>query len=113
MDLKEFTRQTLVQIVEGAAEANEALGKHNAFIPDTNMYNKNECYYAVDNDNIQRKVISVDFDVAITATESEGVNGGAGLKVAMLNIGGGAESKTENQTISRIKYTLPLVLAKK
>ena len=114
MDLKEFTKQTLVQIVEGAAEANKALGKYNAFIPDTNMYNKNECYYGVDDDKVQRKVINVDFDVAITATESEGANGGANLKVAsFLNLGGGAESKTENQTISRIKYTLPLVLAKK
>ncbi|MBQ3535189.1 MAG: hypothetical protein IJA57_00355 [Alistipes sp.] len=114
MDLKEFTKQTLVQIVEGAAEANKALGKHNAFIPDTNMYNKNECYYAVDDDKVQRKVISVDFDVAITATESEGANGGASLKVAsLLCLGGETENKTENQTISRVKYTLPLVLAKK
>ena len=114
MDLKEFTKQTLVQIVEGAAEANEALEKHNAFIPDTNLYNKDECYYTVDKEKIKRKVINVDFDVAITATECEGTNGGASLKVAsFLNMGGGAESKTENQTISRIKYTIPLVLAEK
>lgn len=114
MDLKDFTKQTLIQIVEGAAEANEVLGKHNAFIPDTNIYNKDECYYAVDKEKIKRKIVTVDFDVAITATESEEANGGASLKVAsLLCLGGGTENRTENQTISRIKYTLPLVLAKK
>ena len=32
MDLKEFTKQTLIQIVEGAKEANSAISEHNAQI---------------------------------------------------------------------------------
>lgn len=109
MDLKEFTKQTLVQIVEGAAAANAALS-NGAYIPYEAPNNSKGMYIYEDGAN----VIEVDFDVAITATESEGANGGASLKVAsFFNLGGGAESKTENQTISRIKYTLPLVLAKK
>lgn len=112
MDLKEFTKQTLAQIVEGAKEANVELEKINAFIPYTDMGNT-KATYAIDVDKVQRLVINVDFDVAITTTEAENANGGASLKVAsLLNIGGGGETKTENQTVSRIKYTLPLVLAK-
>lgn len=108
MDLKEFTKQTLVQIVEGAAAANAELN-NGAYIPYEAPQNTKRFIYE-DGANI----IDVDFDVAITATECEGTNGGASLKVAsFLNMGGGAESKTENQTISRIKYTIPLVLAKK
>ena len=113
MDLKEFTRQALVQIVEGASEANMELSQLNSFIPYTNFGNSNATYVK-DEDRVSSLVINVDFDVAITATESEGANGSTGLKVAsLLNIGGGIESKIENQTISRIKYTLPLVLSKK
>ena len=37
MDLKEFTKQTLLQIVEGTNEASEAIGGFGAFIPYTNV----------------------------------------------------------------------------
>lgn len=108
MDLKEFTKQTLVQIVDGVAAANAELN-NGAYIPYEAPQNTKRFVYQ-DGANI----IDVDFDVAITATESEGANGGASLKVAsLLSLGGRTENTTENQTISRIKYTLPLVLAKK
>ena len=65
-------------------------------------------------DRCARYVLEVDFDVAITATETEGKNGGANLKVALLiSLDAGAESTVANQIVSRVKYTLPLVLAKK
>ena len=112
MDLKEFTKQTLIQIVEGSEEANRELAFKGAYIPYTNLQNCNKAY-SVDEDRVSRLVIDVDFDVAITASESEGANGGAGLKVVgLFKAGGSVESKTENQTISRIKYSLPLVLVK-
>lgn len=113
MDLKEFTKQALIQIVEGAASANDELAIRGAYIPDSNLHDSNMAS-SIDEERVSRVVINVDFDVAITATESEGANGGCGLKViSFLNIGGSVESKTENQMISRVKYTLPLVLAKK
>ena len=113
MDIKEFTQQALLQIVEGAKEANAELERVNAYIPYTNIGNTKEPY-SIDDEQTARKIINVDFDVAITATETEGSNGGGGLKVAgFFSVGGNAENKVENQTISRVKYTLPLVLAKK
>ena len=113
MDLKEFTKQTLIQIVEGAASANDELANCDSYIPYTNIGNSKSAY-SYDENRVARLIVNIDFDVAITATESESANGGASLKVAsLLNIGGSGENKTENQTISRIKYTLPLVLSKK
>ena len=104
MDLKEFTKQTLVQIVEGAKEANSIIKDLDAQV---HTYNDNGYVKSY-------PITTVDFDVAITATESEGANGGAGLRVAsLMNLGGGIESKTENQTVSRIKYTLSIVLGTK
>ena len=105
MDLKEFTKQALVQIVEGTKEANDVIKQYNA-----NIHNED-----VDsNTGISYSLTNVDFDVAITATEIEGANGGGGIKVmGVFNAGGEIESKTENQTISRVKYTIPLVLGSK
>lgn len=110
MDLKEFTKQTLVQIVEGAHEANNALtGSGARVLTEAPQHASKYIYKSIDE---AINVIDVDFDVAITATETEGSNGGGGLKVAgFFSVGGNAENKVENQTISRVKYSLPLVLA--
>lgn len=107
MDLKEFTKQTLLQIVSGVNEANQELEKLGASIPTYNV--KNSKRYIETNDGC-RDVVDLDFDVAVTASDISGKEGGGGLKVASLNLGGKVESKTENQTISRVKFSLPLVL---
>ena len=113
MDLKEFTRQTLIQIIEGSASVNDELAVRGAYIPYSNLRNSNMTS-SLDEEHVSRVVINVDFDVAITATETEGSNGGGGLNVAgFFSVGGNAENKVENQTISTVKYTLPLVLAKR
>ena len=105
MDLKEFTKQTLVQIVEGVKEANNAIVDNNAHIHTRNNNGEFGISYPITN---------VDFDVAITATETEGTNGCGGIKVmGVFNAGGNIENKIENQTISRIKYTIQLVLGAK
>ena len=58
MDLKEFTKQTLAQIVEGAKEANVELEKINAFIPYTDMGNT-KATYAIDVDKVQEGITSL------------------------------------------------------
>jgi hypothetical protein len=104
MDLKEFTKQALVQIVEGTKEAD-------AIIKESNAHIHLECE---DFTGTSYPLTNVDFDVAITATETEGANGGGGIKVmGVFNAGGEIKSRTENQTVSRVKYTIPLVLGSK
>ena len=112
MDLKEFTKETLLQIVQGVNEANSELEQQNAYIPNRTV--KTETRVFVDNERYQADVIEVDFDVAVTATESEGTRGGGGIKVAQIIHGGiEASSNSENQSISRVKYKIPLVLEAK
>lgn len=109
MDIKEFTTQTLVQIVKGANEADSQLQKIGGYIPKNGLASNGDYRYV--RGTVEGNVIDVDFDVAITATESDGKSGGAGIKVVAFNFGGNVESKVESQTISRIKYTIPLVLS--
>lgn len=109
MDLKQFVKETISQVVSGVNEINEELNTT------TGGYVQNKVTYPQPMNGFIRSYIresiDVDFDVAITATESDGKNGSAGIKVAsILNIGGGVDSKTENQIVSRVKFTLPLIL---
>lgn len=113
MDLKEFTTQTLVQIVEGATEANTQLSNKGAFIPSENYSTDRGYAMAYDKNRKPHFVVDVEFDVAVMATESGEKSGGVGISVMSVNLGGSIGSKVENQTVSRVKYTLPLALSGK
>lgn len=110
MDLKEFTKETLVQIVQGVNEANIELRKHNAYV--TYRILKSEAGNShVDRSHSITNAVNVDFDVAVTTTETDATRGGGGIQVVQF-LRGGIESSNiiENQSNSRIKYSIPLVL---
>lgn len=111
MDLKEFTKETLIQIVQGVKEANDSLEQYGACVPGRTLKSEQNVY--VDKERTYANAFEVDFDVAVTATETDGTKGGGGLRVAQLfQAGIEANRSTENQSISRVKFTLPLVLEK-
>lgn len=113
MDLKEFTTQTLVQIIEGTTEANAQLSSKGAFIPSEDYHSDRSYAVSYDKNNKPHFVVDVEFDVAVMATESGEKSGGVGISVMSVNLGGSIGSKVENQTVSRVKYTLPLALSGK
>ncbi len=102
MDLKLFIKETLIQIIEGIDEARTiegaggiASGRH---VKQLNtapgiMQDANGALYT-----------AIDFDVAVTATDGNEIGGG--LKVAVAGIG--AKKTLENQTVSRVKFTIPM-----
>lgn len=108
MDLKEFTKETLIQIVQGVEEANAELAEKHAHV--TSHAVKNSSGGILIEENFTNAV-EVEFDVAVTATETNDAKGGGGIKVAQIIHGGIETSKsTENQSISRVRFSLPLVL---
>lgn len=110
MDLKEFTKETLLQIVQGVNEANEILTENNAYV--TRDIEKSSTGHSfVDRQGRYTHAINIDFDVAVTATETDEKKGGGGIKVVQFFQAGLETSKSvENQSVSRIKYSIPLVL---
>ena len=110
MDIKEFTKETITQIVNAVREANELISDYGASIP-TDYFQGSRAITSYKDG--EKNIIDVEFDVAVSAVESANVGGGAGIKVAAINIGLGANSQNENSTLSRVKFTLPLVLPEK
>ncbi len=100
MELKEFTKLALLEIVEASKEANAEFGNA-AFIGNKKS---DGSYWRSDPQ-------SVEFDVAVTSTETDGNTGKGKLTVASLfNIGSEISSQSVNQLVSRVKFTIPLVL---
>ena len=94
MELKEFVTKTLVEIIEGVkdaqATAKEARG---AVIP-----------MAAD------PIRTIDFDVALTTSESTKSKGGIGVFLGGAGIGGQKQAAGEAKSFSRIKFSVPIIL---
>ncbi|KKU11764.1 MAG: hypothetical protein UX17_C0068G0008 [Parcubacteria group bacterium GW2011_GWC2_45_7] len=90
MDLENFIKETLVAIKKGVVGANKEFetSVRNSFL----MYSKSA------------DESMINFDVALTVSSEGGVSGGAGIKVAGVNIGGEKNNKNSQEAVSRIKF---------
>ncbi|MEC9407385.1 MAG: hypothetical protein VX549_08920 [Pseudomonadota bacterium] len=114
MELKEFIRESLVQIARGIEESNSQLADSKASVnpPSVKVYSKEaKAYGRVSTQMVDSAALVefVEFDVAVTA--DSGSETGGGLKVSIASIGAGAEGKssTSQSSASRIKFGIPMV----
>ena len=102
MELEEFIRITLVQIMRGVKAAQvdwAATGSGGGVISPA---------WGGPEDHANR-VQEVKFDIAVTAaTKTEG-GGSGGIKVLALDVSGKASRAVENSTVSRIAFSIPIL----
>ena len=110
MNLKDFVKDTLVQIVDGTIEAREDLIKKNA---DVNPIGGNFDQASLGGKqwSFEKGITEmVNFDVALTQEDTTGTKGGIG--VFLGGVGLGTQGKTEALTssLSRIQFRIPILL---
>jgi hypothetical protein len=102
MELEEFVKNSIVQIMKGIQSAQE----------DWNF--KCSGYGVISPawdgpDDFIHRIQEVKFDVAVTAaTKLEG-GGGGGIKVVAFDISGKISHTAENNTVSRISFSVPIL----
>lgn len=108
MNIKDFVETTIVQIVEGVNSANVKLKDLGAIVTskDVRPLREGTTYNTTTGDLVNL----IDFDVAITINEKDTTGGGAGIRIAGINIGGELKNEVNNQSLSRIKFSIPLTL---
>ena len=120
MNLEEFVKITLEQIISGVKKAQESTKLQNKHPSDADLVNP-AIMYSADSvpkgkyfATVQRNLIHfVEFDVAVSADSSTEAKGGFSLKVAGLGgIGVGAGGTEKESTISRVKFNVPIQLPK-
>lgn len=98
MDLSEFVKSSLVQIIRGVSDA----------IAET----QNDPSRAVINPSLERSTHSnpkeVIFDVAVTVQEENGMKGAGGIKVFGAEIGIDGGKKLSNTAVSRLTFSIPV-----
>lgn len=112
MDLKEFIKESLVQIAAGVKESQAAVRDACGYVnPAVRVLPKN-----TDNAHMTylpdgRNVFLVDFDVAVTVSESEKAKGGAKLQVAsFVKLGGNVGGTSSSSATNRLTFKVPLAL---
>ena len=102
MELREFVRETLTAILAGIREAQDVVnpfeGRQGVVNPGWN-----------DTSDMPDHVQSVSFDVAVTASDQSTMGGKGGIKVWAAEIGGQMANQTENSTISRVSFSVPIL----
>ena len=109
MELKEFIRETLVQLIEGVKEAEVMVGEDNGQINPVPWHIGNELKNKNMITETDRLIHMVDFDIAVTATEGSGIKGGVGIFVGGVGIGTKGETNESNVSQNRIKFQVPVV----
>lgn len=112
MELKEFVKAALTDIVEAVKETQEEVKEYATIAPLVIEGKRTDCVLM---ENGVARISNVDFDVAVTTESSEQGRGGgkAAIQVAgLFKIGAEAKQDTEEKTqnLSRIKFSIPVLL---
>lgn len=108
MDLKEFVRDTLIQLTEGVKEAQGRCFEMGGLInPMLSMPISNEAEFRVGDKYYP--TTNVRFTVGLTESNSVAKGGGIGVLLPKLSVGVGAEKEKGNETVTSVKFNVTVV----
>ena len=109
MELKDFVSATLISIVEGVKEAQlkyDFTGGNRIVNPPLRVSRASKEPQSLS----QLAVQTVEFDVAVSTSESSHGKGGIGLFVGAIGLGAQGSTGSANAQLSRIKFHVPISL---
>ena len=109
MNVKEFTKETLKQIVEAIHELNSQ--EDGLSIPLGGIIGEGVQFLA-DKKGKTKSLIKVEFDIAVTVSETTEKSGGGNANLCVLKLDGDYSKSNQNQNVSRVKFMLPLSIKK-
>lgn len=115
MKLDEFISQTIIQIIDGVVKAQEYARKKNEV--GLQAYVNPEIISRTDETRAKAEVSQdvlypemIEFDVAVSVSKGDEVTGGIGAFISVATLGVKAQTDTSYSEVSRIKFSVPVVL---
>jgi hypothetical protein len=107
MELKDFIKQSLIQITDGVKEAQEN-------IKDSGAYINPEGFHAGENlrhgyNKEYRHVQKVKMSIAVNVVENSELKGGAGI-ISVISLGLSGKITDVNSTTNRLEFEIPISL---
>jgi hypothetical protein len=107
LELKDFVKITIEQIVEGAALAQESIKEYGGIVNPTGMN-----FFKDGQRSIYRHAMpqEIKFDVGLTSTDKSGSTEGIGVFLGSISLGKKNDSAVEQVAVTKVQFTVPLVL---
>ena len=110
MQLNEFIKETLIQIITGANKANESLKDDGALVFPANIVTTDgRIVYAKTDHPMPVPISTIKFDVAVTESTERGKTGGIGVTVASIGIGTKRTEENSTNSVSRVSFEVPVL----
>ena len=110
MKLKDFVAETLKELIDGVIDPQDYCSAKGASINSTTIVYQIQDSSQMMDQRDGRRAQMVEFDVAVTATEGTETKGGIGVFVGAIGLGSQGKSDSANSSVSRIKFSIPVVL---
>lgn len=107
MNLKEFTKTVLTEVITGIQEAQKDEGIGNCIAP-TKIGGHDFAKNARVASNSRIVSTIIDFDVAITVENNAEASGGANLSVAGFGLKANGGTSSKDTTVSRVQFAIPI-----
>ncbi|WP_428307691.1 hypothetical protein [Lacipirellula sp.] len=104
--LEEFISESLDQILNAVAVAQSRAKVMGAVVAPTLVARRGDA--AELSDENWHIPTTVEFDVAVTATDGKATKGGIGVVAGLVSLGTTGQSEKLSETISRIKFSVPI-----
>jgi hypothetical protein len=107
MELKDFVRETIQNIVAGVAEAQSATKDLGAVVNPSGLH-----YYKEGQQNTSTHALPQDvlFNVGLTSMSKDGSSEGIGVFLGGVTLGKKNDSGTEDVAVTSVQFTVPIVL---
>ena len=108
MELKDFVSSTLIQLIDGILDAQKNAKEKGAVVNPEEMFHSD--FNKLSRTKSHRLLQVVEFDIALTIAEDKQLKGTAGAVVAVLGLGYQAQTGDQKSTVSRIQFSVPVIL---
>ena len=107
MELRDFIKETIENIIDGVSAAQLSIRDKGAKINPKNVqFNENGKF----NDLNSGMPRYIEFDVGLTSVNKSGSSEGIGVFLGTISLGKKNDQGIEHTAITKIKFSLPLVL---
>jgi len=111
MQLKEFISETLKAIIDATSELQKEYDAKGVTINPPTSHNGGALVHEDSGSDTFRRVETVEFDVAVSASTETGGSGKAGVTVFGVEVGADGKRGKRNEQVSRIRFSIPIALA--
>lgn len=108
MDLKDFIKETLIQITEGVKEAQDKCKQYGGLVnPMLSVKTCNDEKYHHDDGDYP--ATSVNFKVGLTESSNKGDKAGIGVFLGKVSLGKEGSSGHETQSVTSVEFSVTVV----